>query len=89
MTSLRAAWYEPPADPVEEAVGHAACPRCGGGAEECDFDGCRLTLACTACGELWGETVREHRDDCGDRLFHERYEDGTLPTFRSRGAIRQ
>jgi hypothetical protein len=89
MTSPRAAWYEPPDDPVDEAAGAATCPRCGRGAAERDFDGCRLTLACAACGQVWFESLREHRDDRGDRLFHEQYEDGALPTFRSRGAIRQ
>jgi hypothetical protein len=44
---------------------------------------------CAACGEVWLERLREHRDDRGDRLFHDRYDNGELPTFRSRGVIRQ
>jgi hypothetical protein len=88
VTSPNAAWYEPPDEPVAEAVAHATCPRCGGGAVERDSDGHRLALICVRCGARWCESFREHTDDRGDRLFHERYEDGVLPTFRSRGAIR-
>ena len=87
MTSPSAAWYEPPDDPLAEAAADAACPRCGGGAEERDFDGYRLALACARCGARWTRSIREHPDDRGDRLFHERYESGALPTFRSRGGI--
>jgi hypothetical protein len=89
VTSPRAAWYEPSDDRIEEAAAHATCPRCGGVAEERDFDGRRLTLVCAACDEVWFESLHEHPDDRGDRLFHERYENGVLTTFRSRGVTRQ